>query len=213
MTHRDLAHYNKAYFDKWYRHPRFRVKTALDMARQTRFVIAAAEYILDRPVRRVLDVGCGEGNWRAPLKRIRPAMQYYGVDASEYAVRRFGKRRNIRLGTFATLGSLGLPSDFDLVLCMGVLNYLPHDELRAGLRQIAALSEGLVYLEIFTRADDATGDFEKEYARWPAWYRKEIRDAGYVPLGMHCYVPKHIAWRAAALERGGASHDQITRGR
>src|ERR1041384_3797019 len=118
MTHRDLAHYNKAYFDKWYRHPRFRVKTTLDMERRTRFVIAAAEYMLDRPVRRVLDVGCGEGNWRAVIKRIRPSARYYGVDASEYAVRRFGKRRNIRHGTFSTLGSLGLPKAFDLVVCM-----------------------------------------------------------------------------------------------
>ena len=180
MTHRELAHYNKAYFDKWYRHPRFRVKTALDMRRQLHFVVSAAEYILDRPVRRVLDVGCGEGNWRPVLKRIRPAARYYGVDASEYAVRRFGKRRNIRLGSFSTLGSIGLPGEFDLVLCLGVLNYVPPDELRAGLRHIAALCDGIAYLEIFTRADEATGDFTREFARWPAWYRQEIRRAGLV---------------------------------
>jgi SAM-dependent methyltransferase len=201
MLPRALAHYDKAYFDKWYRHPRHRVKTTLDMTRQLRFVIAATEYLLDRPVRRVLDVGCGEGNWRAVLKQLRPGVRYYGVDGSAYAVRRYGKRRNIRLGTFATLGSLGLPGHFDLVLCLGVINYLPASEFRAGLLQIAALLDGVAYFEIFTRADEATGDFTKEYARWPGWYRREIRRGAFVPLGMHLYLPKALAWPAASLER------------
>jgi SAM-dependent methyltransferase len=199
--HRALAHYDKAYFDKWYRHPRFRVKSRLDMKRQLAFAVGATEYLLERPVRRVLDVGCGEGNWAPVLRRIRPGARYYGVDGSEYVVRRYGRRRNIRLGTFATLGSLDLPRDFDLVLCIGVLNYLRADEFRAGLRQIARLLDGVAYLEIFTRSDDATGDFRREYARWPAWYRREIRRAGFVSLGLHCYLPRRLASHAAALER------------
>jgi SAM-dependent methyltransferase len=181
------------------------VKSALDMRRQLGFVIAATEYLLDRPVRSVLDIGAGEGNWRPVLKRLRPSATYYGVDGSEYAVRHHGKRRNIRLGTFGTLGSLGLPHRFDLVLCLGVLNYIAPDELRAGLRQIQKLANGVVYLEVFTRADEATGDFTREYARWPAWYRREFTRAGFVSLGMHCYLPRRLAWHAAALERGAKS--------
>lgn len=195
--------YDKSYFDKWYRHPKFRVKSRLDMARQLAFVLDAAEYLLERPVRRVLDVGSGEGNWAPVLRRLRPKATYYGVDKSEYAVRRFGRRRNIRLGTLATLGSLRLPKRFDLVLCLGVLNYVPADELRAGLRQIRQLADGLVYLEIFTRADDATGDFSRDRARWPAWYRREIKRAGFASLGMHCYLPRKLEWHAAALEKSG----------
>lgn len=198
---RPLDYYDKAYFDKWYRHPRHRVKSPLDMRRQLGFVVAATEYLLERPVRRVLDVGCGEGNWAPVLKRLRPGVKYWGVDGSEYAVGRFGKRRNIRLGTFATLGRLGLPGAFDLVLCLGVLNYLSADELRAGLRAIRKLSAGVAYFEIFTSADDATGDFTREYARPPAWYKRELLTAGYVSLGMHLYLPRELAWHAAALER------------
>jgi len=201
---RDLAHYDRTYFDKWYRHPRTRVKSPGDMARQLGFIVAATEYLLDRRVRRVLDVGCGEGNWRRVLHRIRPRARYVGVDGSEYAVRRFGARRNLRLGTFGGLGSLGLRGRFDLVLCLGVLNYVAPDELRQGLRAIRELSGGLVYLEIFTRADDATGDFTREYARWPGWYRREFRAAGFVSLGLHCYVPKELAGLTAALERADA---------
>lgn len=204
MEHRGLAHYDRAYFDKWYRHPRFRVKSPLDMRRQLQFVVAATEYVLDRPVRRVLDVGCGEGNWRAVLKRIRPTARYYGVDGSSYAVQRFGKRRNIRLGTFGSLGSLGLPRAFDLILCLGVLNYVAAPELRRGLRHMIRRLRGLAYLEIFTRDDDATGDFTQEYARSPRWYRREFREAGLVSLGMHCYLPRRLAGYTAALERGEA---------
>lgn len=198
---RPLAHYDQAYFDKWYRHPKHRVKSPLDMRRQLGFIVAATEYLLERPVRRVLDVGCGEGNWAPVLRRLRPGASYTGVDGSAYAVRRFGRRRNLRLGTFGTLGTLGLRTDFDLVLCLGVLNYLPPDELRSGLRQLRRLSQGVVYLELFARADDATGDFRREYTRSAAWYRRTIRAAGFVSVGMHCYLPKALAWHAAALER------------
>ena len=54
--HRELTHYDRRYFDKWYRHPRHRVKSRRDMHRQLGFIVAATEYLLDRPVRSVLDV-------------------------------------------------------------------------------------------------------------------------------------------------------------
>jgi len=199
--HRDLAHYDREYFDKWYRHPRHRVKSRQDMARQLAFIVAAAEYLLDRRIRSVLDVGCGEGNWSRVLRSLRPRARYTGVDGSAYAVRRFGSRRNLRLGTLGTIGSIGLDGPFDLILCLGVLNYVKDDELRRGLRQLRALAGGVAYLEIFTRADDATGDFRKSAARWPSWYRGVIRRAGFVPVGMHCYLPRELASHAAALER------------
>lgn len=198
---RDLSHYDRAYFDKWYRHPRTRVKSRVDMLRQLGFILSAAEYLLDRPVRSVLDVGCGEGNWSTVLKKLRPKARYLGVDGSEYAIKRYGARRNLRLGSFGGLGDLDLDGPFDVILCLGVLNYVAPDELKTGLRAIHELSGGLVYLEIFTRADDASGDFTREYARWPGWYRRTFRQAGLVSLGLHCYVPKELAGNAAALER------------
>ncbi len=205
--HRDLAHYDRGYFDKWYRHPRHRVKTRRDMARQLGFIVAATEYLLDRPVRTVLDVGCGEGNWSTVLRSLRPRAKYTGVDGSDYAVRRFGTRRNLRLGTFGTIGSIGLDGPFDLILCLGVLNYVKDDELRRGLRQLRELAGGVAYLEIFTRADEATGDFRKSTARWPAWYRGVIRRAGFVPVGLHCYLPREMASHAAALERADGARN------
>ncbi len=96
MPIRPATHYDKSYFDKWYRHPRHRVKSARDIERQLQFIVSATEYILERQVTSVLDVGAGEGNWSVALKKIRPRAKYYGVDPSEYAVKRYGTSRNIR---------------------------------------------------------------------------------------------------------------------
>lgn len=201
---RAAAFYDKSYFDKWYRHPRHRVKSALDIARQLRFVVGATEYLLERPVRRVLDVGCGEGNWLAPLRQLRPRAGYWGVDASEYAVRKWGKRRNIHLGSFGALDTLELPSGVDLTLCCGVLMYVSPEELLPGLQELEARSDGVCYFEVFTREDEATGDFKRREMRPARWWRSLFRRAGFVPCGMHLYLPRALAERAAVLERGRA---------
>ena len=198
---RPPSHYTKAYFDKWYRHPVHRVKSPTDIVRQLRFIVAATEYLFERPVRKVLDVGAGEGQWGVALRKVRPGASYYGVDASAYAVRRYGARRHIRLGTFGAVGTLGLPDDFDLVLCCGVLNYVAPRELRTGLAALAGLCPGAAYFEVFSSADDATGDFTRAAARAPAWWRALFRRAGWTALGMHLYLPTPLAGVAAALER------------
>jgi hypothetical protein len=42
------------------------------------------------PIRSVLDVGAGKGYWRDWLEATRPQVSYHGIDASEYACRRYG---------------------------------------------------------------------------------------------------------------------------
>ena len=54
-----MKRYDRAYFDHWYRGERVRPRAELE--RRVRLALAAAEYALGRPVRRALDVGCGEG--------------------------------------------------------------------------------------------------------------------------------------------------------
>lgn len=199
---RTADYYDKSYFDKWYRHPKYRVKSSQDIARQLRFIVGATEYVMERPVRRVLDVGCGEGSWLPPLRRIRPGVRYWGVDSSAYAVARWGKRRNIQLGSFGSLGELRLPGGADLVLCCGVLMYVAPDELPAGLDAIRRIATGVCYFEVFTREDHATGDFSRRAMRPASWWRRLFRRSGFVPCGMHLYLPEHLQEHAAALERG-----------
>lgn len=197
--------YDRSYFDKWYRNPRYRVKTSQELARQVAFVAHAAEYTLGRPLRTVLDVGCGEGNWLAPLRRLRPGVQYTGVDSSEYVVRRFGARRNIRLGTIDSLDRLRLRKEYDLILCVGMLNYLGPAQLEQGLAQVYERAHGLVYLELFTSTDRGVfGDTMGARLRSPAWYRARIRDARFLSCGMHCYVPDWLREHTSSMERCGA---------
>lgn len=194
--------YDRAYFEKWYRNPRHRVKSAAELARQAAFVVHTAEWVLGRRIRTVLDVGCGEGNWRPVLRRLRPRVHYTGIDPSDYAVKRWGRRRGIRAGNLGSLDECVGDRAFDLVLCVGMLNYVAPAELRRGLAALQAHADGLVYLEIFTGDDDGvTGDVGREPMRPAAWYRRMIRRAGLVSLGLHCYVPDWLAANTAVLER------------
>jgi SAM-dependent methyltransferase len=198
---RKPAHYDRAYFDKWYRHPAHRVKSPRYLARQVACVVSVAEYLLERRITSVLDVGSGEGHWRAVLRRMRPGIRYYGVDPSDYVVKRFGRRRNIQLGSLGTLQKLRLPNAFDLIVCCGVLNYVPEDEFPAGLRTLRSLARGPLYLEIFAREDDAEGDFQQRAAKPAAWYRRMTQNAGLIACGMQFYVPRELEHLTSALER------------
>ncbi|MCU0635436.1 MAG: class I SAM-dependent methyltransferase [Gemmatimonadaceae bacterium] len=195
--------YDRAYYDKWYRHPRHRVRTRAELARIVRFVLSATEHILERPVRSVLDVGAGEGNWHPLLTALRPGLRYRGVDPSAYAVGRFGARRNLVQGSVTDLEAAGVRGTYDLVIASGMLNYLGAAELRTGLAEIARHVGGVAYLELFTAHDTFTGDTEAMPLRPAAWYARELRRAGFVSCGLHLYVPRVDASRLARLEVSG----------
>lgn len=201
MSDSAAARYDQAYFDKWYRHPRHRVKSPAELARQAAFVLGTAEFVLGRAVRTVLDVGCGEGQWRAALRRHRPRLAYDGVDPSTYAVQRYGATRGIRLGGIESLDALPLRASYDLVICCGMLNYLDVPQLRRGLPQVARRAGGVAYLELFTAEDEFEGDTAWPTPQSATWYRTAIRKAGLWSIGMQCYVPLAAKDRVSALER------------
>jgi SAM-dependent methyltransferase len=194
--------YDRDYFERWYRHPATRIHVTSMVERKVRLALAAAEYLIQRPVRTVFDVGCGEGPWQPILARLRPGVRYTGVDSSEYAVRRFGRRRNLRLGSFGGLGALGLEGPFDLIVCSDVLHYVPAGELRRGLRVLASLLEGMAWIEVFTRADPIAGDFHEMKRRSPAFYDRHFRAAGLVHCGLYGFVREDFAPGVTAFERG-----------
>ena len=196
-----VKQYDEAYFSRWYHGRGSAIHDAL-IARRARLALAAAEYVLDREMRSVLDVGCGEGRWRAPLRRARPGLAYQGVDGSEYVVRRFGRRRNIRLGTLGTVGSLGLRKSYDLVVCSDVLHYLPASEARRGLAALRRLARGVLWLDAFTAEDDWVGDRADWHRRSERTWRRIFAEAGLVSCGLNCWVPRRLAYRITSLERG-----------
>lgn len=193
--------YDRAYFDRWYHDPRHAVVHHELLGRRVQLAIAAAEYLLERPVRNVLDVGCGEARWRALVLRARPQARYVGVDSSEYVLRRYGRARGIRRGSLATLGRMKLPGQFDLIVCSDVLHYVPTPELRTGLRAIVRRLRGMAFLEVFPHEDETVGDDVGYQRRSAATYRRLFREAGLIRLGLHSYAAPRLADRLASLER------------
>ena len=193
--------YDRDYFDKWYRDPAHSIASTAELKRKVTMVVAQAEYYLGRPISNVLDVGCGEAPWRAPLLALRPELHYRGLDASEYAVLRYGRSRNIGLARFGQLAELRFDTRFDLIVCTDVLHYLKPAEIRAGLIGIGEMLEGVAFLEVFTSRDDVAGDHEGFHWRTPRWYLREFGSAGLLPCGSHCYLGPRLERHIAALER------------
>jgi len=197
-----MSRYDRAYFDRWYRAPRTRVFTRLEIERRVRFVLDAAEHVTEHPVRRVLDVCCGEGHWQPVIKRLRPNASYTGIDVSEYAIERFGRRRNLRRGRFGELGTLGLEGPFDLIVCAGALYYIDTPELAHGLCAIGELLEGVAFLEIFTEDDDLTGNIGDIRHRSAGEYARLMRAARLRHLGLHLWVNQERAKELTEFELG-----------
>lgn len=191
--------YDRRYFDHWYRSGNAAGEQAL-LRRKVALAVAMAEYYLGRPLRRVLDVGCGEGAWRAPLLALRPRLEYLGVDASTYAIARHGVRRNLRLARFGDLQSLRWQAPVDLLVCADVLHYVRGDELRRGLSGFAELCSGMAWIEVFCRGDAIDGDRNGFVTRSATAYRRAFAEAGLIPCGSHGYLTPTLAAQAVALE-------------
>ena len=193
--------YDQAYFQRWYQPDQ--TGGAARLARKVALAVASAEYYLERPIRSVLDIGAGEGAWRAPLLKLRPRVQYMGFDSSDYAVQRYGRSRNLhpaRVGDFAWLRPC---APVDLLVCSDVMHYVPTRELRPALAGFAELTGGVAFLEAFTAEDEFEGDHEGFQAQPAAWYRRQLTAEGFTALGSHCWLSPALAGHAAALERGG----------
>ncbi|MFT4197308.1 MAG: class I SAM-dependent methyltransferase [Pseudoxanthomonas sp.] len=195
-------HYDHAYFQHWYRGRRD-IGGAARLARKVALAVACAEYWLERPIRTVLDVGAGEAAWRAPLLKLRPRLRYLAFDASPWAVRRYGRHRDLHLAAFADFARLRPCPPADLLVCADVLHYLADAEFERGLPGLAELCGGVAFLETFTAADEIEGDLDGFVARTPAWYRRRLAGAGFVPAGSHCWIGPALAGHAAALETCG----------
>ena len=194
------SRFNKAYFEKWYRNPRHRVVTPALVARKAQLAVAVAEYYLGRRLRNALDIGCGEGQWQPVLNKMRPGISYTGIDPSSYALKRFGRRRNLIYGSFGNLPVLA--PGYDLIIASDSLYYVPEDELKFGLKVLASRLAGVAFLEAYASDEGLTGDTAGMFPRSAATYRRLFRRAGLRSCGSHCYVGPMLAERVTEMERG-----------
>jgi SAM-dependent methyltransferase len=167
--------------------------------------VGAAEHLIGRSVESVLDVACGEGSWQPLLKARRPRLKYLGLDTSAYAVRRYGRSRNVRPGSWGQLATLRFGAPFDLVVCSDALHYVPTREFLRGLEGLPRLVGGVAYLDFLTADDDLEtgleGDLVGFRKRAAAWYRRKLRLTGLVECGLGIWAAKELAPALTAMER------------
>jgi SAM-dependent methyltransferase len=190
--------YDQDYFEHWYRGDFAQDSKAI--ARKVAVAVAIAEHHLGRPIRSILDIGCGEAPWRKHFLKLRPTAHYQGVDSSEYVVQRYGKSRNIVLANFGQMQQLRIGPPADLLVCSDVLHYVPSAELKRGLQGFAELCAGIAYIDVYCHEDKIEGDFKGFIARSAKQYRILFEQAGFIALGSHCYLSPQCESPVSALE-------------
>jgi len=163
--------FDKPYFDRFYGNSSDRARYRRAERKLGAFIFSYLEY-LGQPVRRVLDVGCGLGQWRDIVSERYPDASYTGVEWSQYLCEKYGWIHG---------SAVDFESDepFDLVICKDTLQYLDDRQFRRAAANLAHLSRGALYASILTVEDwhqncdrDMTDD--QVFLRTGRWYRKVL---------------------------------------
>ena len=150
------------------------------------------------PIRSVLDVGAGKGYWRDCLADSHPTVKYHGIDASEYACRRFHHEH-------VDIASWQPPRQYDLVVCQSVAQYLDDVNAAKAIRALATACRGLLYFETPTVSDrdtviDRSSTDLDVHWRSGSWYRKRLA-AGFTEIGAGLWLSRDCAAVFFELER------------
>lgn len=140
-----FGRFDAAYYRRFYEDPETRVYDEEGHAALARFIFGFARWN-QLEVESVLDIGAGVGHWQRWLAANAPEARYTGTEVSKAMCKRFGwQERDIARWRDR--------KKYDLIICQGVLQYLPDPDVAPAVANIAAMAKGLIYLEITTRAD------------------------------------------------------------
>jgi hypothetical protein len=149
----------------------------------------------------VLDVGAGAGLWRDWFRASYPKTKYRSIEVSAYACETYGHEQR-------DISQWRARERFDLIVCQGVLQYIPGVECEAAIGNLAAMARGFVYLEAITKKDFAEICDQKKtdgavHLRSASWYRARL-GRHFVPVGCGLYYVKRGPLQFYELETGGA---------
>lgn len=150
------------------------------------------------PIRSVLDVGAGKGYWGQWLADAHPGVTYHGIDASEFACRRFHHE-------LADISQWQPPRQYDLVVCQSVAQYLDDAAATRAIGTLARACRGLLLFDAPTVADrdgviDPTQTDLDVHWRTGDWYRKRL-SAGFVEIGAGIWMSRTCSTAFFELER------------
>lgn len=191
--------FDERYYRRFYLNPRTRAVSPAEM-RLSADLIAAFIRHAEYPVRRILDLGCGLGLMRAPLKKHFPRASYTGVEVSEYLCERHGWIQ-------ASVHSYKSARTFDLVICHDVLQYLSARDAAEAIRNLGRLCRGVLHFSVLTTEDwenycDRQATDRNAHLRSGDWYRRHL-GADFINAGSGMFVrreaPIHL-WELDRLE-------------
>jgi SAM-dependent methyltransferase len=137
--------FDEAYYHRFYESPPTRVVSPEEHAHLAEFVVAFARWNKIE-LKSVLDIGAGTGLWKYWFEKNEKGVQYTGTEVSAAMCKKHGfLHRDIARWRDR--------KKHDLIICQGVLQYLPDPDVAPAVANIAAMSRGLVYIEVTTRAD------------------------------------------------------------
>ena len=91
---------------------------------------------------KVLDIGCGKGFLIYEIKKIRPDLKIYGVDISDYALKKAIGKKIINYKKHKAQDKFSFKSNyFDLVISLGTLHNLEIFDLKKSLNEISRISK------------------------------------------------------------------------
>jgi len=171
--------FGQAYYQRYYFDPRTQVASRCETEARARLIASLVAHV-GLPVRRILDAGCGTGVLRSALRKLLPAAEYVGLEASDYLCARYG-------WSCGRIEAYRARTPFDLVICYDVLQYLEAAAARRALANFGRLCRGVLYFSALTRADyehncDRTRTDGAVHLRSGRWYRtqlgRQFREAG-----------------------------------
>lgn len=191
--------FDAAYYARYYRNPKTRVSSKQDAERLAQFVTGYLAF-LHQPVRRILELGPGVGQLRDALCTRLPRARYTGVEISEYLCASHGY-------THGSIENYESRTPFDLVLCQGVLQYLPDRAADRAVANLARLTRGALYLEALTLEDWQRNVDRKRtdgavHLRPAKWYRTRLA-RHFASAGGGLFLPRSSAAVLFELEKPG----------
>ena len=187
--------FDRAYFERYYgKQPIHTVNEIAHLATAVHEMLAwwAA------PVRSVLEVGAGRGDWGNWYRTLHPTVRVTSTDVSEHSCATFGhKRRDI--------AQWAPKRPFDLVICTDVLQYLDDRAATRALRNLTTATRTCLYFDALT-SFDAKHTVERSKTdlnvtlRTGDWYRQRL-SRGFTQAGAGLWIRKGSTVVLHELER------------
>lgn len=187
--------FNKSYFDRYYgKRP---VRSLHEVAHLATAVHELATW-WNSPIRSVLEVGAGPGDWSNWYRTMQPKVRVMSVDVSEHACATYGHQQR-------DIATWSPTKPFDLVICMDVLQYLDDNHATRALRNLTKATRTLLYFDALTSFDakytvDRAATDLNAHLRTGDWYRRRL-SRSFTQVGIGLWVRKNSPVVLHELER------------